>query len=594
MNALHFRLPTKEERSRMSRDRSSFSSSAPPSRLRRIRATLIQALPKSRKFTLHHSLFTIPAAALLLCACGQNPSGDTRDQATRDGILLFGNSGEPPSIDPHINTSVNGSRITNALIEGLIAYHPTDDNLPEPGVAKSWTQQDSTIWTFHLRPEARWSNGDPVTAHDFVYSYRRMLTPELGARYAQFLYLLKNGRQFNDGTLDDFSQVGAEALEDHTLRLTLEGPVPHFLNLLKHSTWHPVHPATIEAAGGIAKPDSNWTRDNYVGNGPYVLKEWVIGKIIRVAKNPLYWDAEKVSINEIHFLPIDDINTEDQVFNAGRLHYQNTVPSDRIPIYRKENDPYLRMEPWIATYYYSINTTEPALSDSRVRMALSLAINRKAIVTRVTKGDQAIALSLTPSGIKGYEPPMIEGFNPRKARQLLAEAGYPQGLGFPQTTLLFNTSEQHKQIAEAIRQMWKSILGIEVDLQNQEWKTFIESRHNLAFQIARNGWIGDYVFPDTFLSMYRSGDGNNNTGWGDPRYDDLINRSKIEPDLAKRLKLLYEAESILMREQPVIPLYHYNRIYRIDPAVKGWYPKLTDNRNYKYISLEGQQASPAN
>lgn len=538
--------------------------------------------------TLHLSLFTLLAASLLLAtSCSKNKSGELiRDQATRDGILLFGNSGEPPSIDPHLNTSVNGSRITTALVEGLIAYHPTDDNLPEPGVAESWSDVDSTVWTFNLRPDARWSNGEPVTAHDFVYSYRRMLTPELGAKYAQLLYIIKNGRAYNEGTLDDFSEVGVKALDDLTLELTLAGPTPHLLNLIKHPTWAPVHPATIEAFGGIGKPDSNWTRENYVGNGPYQLKEWVINKEIVVEKNPYYWDAESVSINEIHFLPIDDVSTEDQVFNSGRLHYQNTVPPDMIPIYKKENDPYLRMEPWIATYYYSINVTDPILQDERIRKALSLAINRRAIVKRVTRGDQAIALSLTPGGIQGYAPPKLEGFNPNKARQLLAEAGYPGGKGLPAFTFVYNTSEQHKQIAEAIQQMWLNILGVEIKLENQVWKSFIETRNNLDFQLARNGWIGDYVFPDTFLAMYRTGDGNNNTGWGSPRYDELINAAITEPSAEKRLAMLHEAESILLDAQPIIPLYHYNRIYRIDPAVKGWHPKLTDNRNYKYISLE--------
>lgn len=523
----------------------------------------------------------------LLVSCSKREQGFTlRDQATRDGILLFGNEGEPPSIDPHLNASVNGSRITSALVEGLISYHPTDDNLPEPGVAESWSDVEATVWTFNLRKTARWSNGDPVTAHDFVYSIRRMITPELGAKYAQLLYIVKNAQEYNEGTLSDFSQVGAKAIDDHTFQLTLTGPTPHFLNLIKHPTWHPVHPPTIEAAGGIGKPDSNWTRENYVGNGPYQLKSWVINKSVIVQKNPHYWDAEKVSINEIHFLPIDDISTEDQVFNSGRIHYQNTVPSDMIPIYTKEGDPYLRSEPWISTYYYSLNVTDPALQDKRVRQALSLSINRRAIVKRVMKGGQDIALSLTPNGIQGYQPPKLESFNPNKARQLLAEAGYPNGQGFPKLKLVYNTSEQHKQVAEAIKQMWLSILGIEISLENQVWKSFIETRRNLDFQVARNGWIGDYVFPDTFLTMYRTNDGNNSSGWSDLHYDQLITDSITEPDADKRLSMLREAESILLEAQPIIPIFHYNRIYRIDPAVKGWYPKLTDNRNYKYISLE--------
>lgn len=543
-------------------------------------------MPPFRAFTLTPAAIAA-LAALLLSSCAKNePGSAARDQATEDGILLFANASEPPSLDPHLNTSSNGNKIITALIEGLITYHPSDDNLPEPGVAKSWTHLDNTIWTFQLREDARWSNGDPVTAHDFVYSYQRMLHPDLGAKYAQLLYLLKNAKDFNEGTLTDFSQVGVKALDDHTLEITLKGPTPYFLGLLKHHSWHPVHPPTIEAAGGMTKPDSNWTRDNYVGNGPYRMKKWVISKIVEVERSPTYWDAENVSINEIHFFPIDDINTEDQVFNAGGLHFQNTIPPHMFPIYRANEDPYMRVEPWIGTYFYRINVTEPHLADKRVRQALSLAINRRAITKRVLRGAHFAGRSITPEGIKGYQPPETAAFNPKRARQLLADAGYPNGEGFPPSVILFNSSEQHKQIAETIQQMWLNILGIEVELRNQEWKTYLETVYNLDYEIARSAWIGDYVYPDTFLTMFRTGDGNNNTGWSNAQYDKLVTDSMFEADPQKRLALLYQAEEILMEELPIIPLYHYARNYRLSPDVKGWYPKLTDNRNFKHLRLE--------
>ncbi|MBK1877994.1 peptide ABC transporter substrate-binding protein [Pelagicoccus mobilis] len=539
-----------------------------------------------RNLTAHYFPFAT-LAVLLLTACSNHEEGTAiRDEAAANSIFLFGNSSEPPSLDPHINTANNGNRIITTLIEGLVTYHPSNDNIAEPGVAESWTHVDNTIWTFNLRKNARWSNGDPVTAHDFLYGYERMLHPDLGAKYAQLLYLLKNARQFNEGTLSDFSQVGAKALDDHTLEITLEGPTPYFLGLIKHHSWHPVHPPTVEAAGGMTKPDSTWTRDNYVGNGPYRLKEWVISKIIKVEKSPTYWDAEKVSIQEVHFLPIDDINTEDQMYNAGSLHYQNTIPTHMYPIYQKEGDPHLRVEPWIGSYFYRINTTEPHMADKRVRQALSLAINRRAITKRILKGAHFASRSITPNGIEGYEPPQTADFNPKKARQLLAEAGYPNGEGFPTSVLLFNSSEQHKQIAEAVQQMWLNILGIQVELRNQEWKTYLETVINLDYDVARAAWIGDYVYPDTFLTMFRTGDGNNNTGWSNPTYDRLVTDSMQESDPQKRLSMLAEAEALLMDELPIIPIYHYARNYRIDPAVKGWYPKLTDNRNYKHLRLE--------
>ncbi|MCH6257805.1 peptide ABC transporter substrate-binding protein [Puniceicoccaceae bacterium K14] len=532
--------------------------------------------------------FLLVLVATFLSSCGPGSGDNKRDTATQKGILLFGNEAEPPSLDAHLITTIPGFRVVNALTEGLIAYHKSDDNIPEPGVAEKWTHSDNQYWTFHLRKNARWSNGDILTAHDFIYSFERALSPQLGARYAEMLFLIKNAEAFNKGELSNFSEVGVKAINDHTLTIELIGPIPYFLNLLKHPTWYPVHPSTIEKYGGMTKPDSNWTREEYVGNGPFILEEWTINKIISVRPNPMYWDSKTVRLNGIDFFPINDISTEDKIFNSGGLHYQNTIPSDLIPGYKKANDPYLRMEPWMASYYYQVNTEEPHLQDKRVRQALSLAINRRAIVKRIMKGDQAIALSVTPSGIAGYTPPQTESFNPKKARQLLAEAGYPNGTGFPKTNLVYNTSDQHKAVAESIQQMWYNILGIEVSIRNLEWKTFISARENKDYEIARSGWIGDYVYPDTFLTLWQSGNGNNTTGWSNPRYDQLINDSLVEANSERRLELLAEAEKILMDELPLIPLFYYNRIYRIDPTVKNWFPKISDSRNYKYIYLEAE------
>lgn len=527
----------------------------------------------------------LAAALLALAGCARDPDSTPRAEATRQKILLFGNSAEPPSLDPHLSTTIDGHTIIKALLEGLIAYHPEDENKLEPGVAESWAHEDYLVWTFQLRHDARWSNGDPVTARDFLYSFQRMLTPQLGARYSEMLFILKNARRFNKGELDDFTKVGARAIDDHTLRIELEAPTPHFPQLLKHHAWYPVHPPTIEKRGGMGRPDSDWTRQEYVGNGPFVLAEWAVHTVIRVARNPHYWDAETVRLNEIHFFPISDLNVEDQLFDTGRLHYQNAVPPNRIPVYQKNGDPYLRMDPWLGSYFYTINVTEPPFDDARVRRALSLAVNRRAIIKRVAKGGQAPALSITPPGLEGYVPPTAGEFNPKRARELLAEAGYPDGRGFPRFSVLFNSSEAHKAIAESIAQMWKSVLGIEVDLRNQEWKTYIESTEQLDYEIARSSWIGDYPYPDTFLAIFQSSNGNNRTGWANARYDELLEASVKESDAQRRLDLLHQAETILLEEMPIIPIYFYTRIYRIDPAVKGWHPTLLDNHNYKYVDL---------
>ncbi len=506
------------------------------------------------------------------------------DDAAAAQIFLFGNESEPPSIDPQINTTINGNRIVSALMEGLIGYHPTDDNLPESGVAESWEHENYIVWTFHLR-EAKWSNGDEVTASDFVYSYERMLSPEFGAKYAEFLYMMKNAQDFHQGEIP-FAEVGVKAIDDKTLRIELEGPTPHFLNILKHSAWFPVHPPTIEAAGGMYKQDSNWTRENYVGNGPFNLKSWEMNKVLIVEKNPKYWDADTVRLNEIHFFPTESLNTDDQNFNNGANHYVNTVPPILIPKYIEDKDPHLRMEPWLGTYFYRFNTTKKPLDDSRVRKALSLAINQRAIVRRILKGGQQPAQGNTPPGIAGYEPPKLVSYNPKRARELLAAAGFPDGNGFPKLSLIYNTSELHSDIAEAIQQMWKSILGIEISLRNQEWKVYLDTLREMNYDIARGSWIGDYMYPDTFLQMWQTGDGNNYTGWSNDRYDNLIRGSFSEIDAVARLEMLHQAETILLEEMPIAPIYYYSRIYRIDTKVRGWHPKLLDNHPYKYVYFE--------
>ena len=525
-------------------------------------------------------------STLIVIHCFNPFSGATpADDAIEEGILLLGNGSEPHSLDPHINSSMNGHHVIVSLIEGLIAPHPTDDSLPLPGMAYKWGHENNTVWTFHLR-DAKWTNGDPVTAHDFVYSFKRILSPRLGSQYSEMLYSMKNAKEYNEGEITDFSQVGAEALDERTLRVILKEPVPYFYNIIKHNSWFPVHPETVEKYGTIDDPANNWIREEYVSNGPFKLKNWQMNQIIEVEKNPGYWNADQVKLNGIKFYPIVSENTEDQMFNSGALHYSYTIPSDMIPVYRERNDPTLKIEPFLGVYYYSLNTKVPPLDNPKVRHALSYAVNRNTIVRRITKGGQLPAGNFTPPGISGYEPESIASFNPKRARELITEAGFPNGEGFPKLTLLFNTLESHKAIAEAIQQMWKSILGIDVEIRNQEWKVFVNTRHEGNFEIARNGWIGDYMYPDTFLRILQSDSGQNDAQYSNPEYDQLIAESFSETDDQRRLNLLAEAEAIMLNDMPIIPIYHYVRTYRIDPRVKGWNPTPLDVRNFTSVYFE--------
>ncbi|MEM9160592.1 MAG: peptide ABC transporter substrate-binding protein [Verrucomicrobiota bacterium] len=507
------------------------------------------------------------------------------DDAIKENILLLGNGSEPHSLDPHINSSLNGHHVVVSLIEGLVAPHPKDDNLPMPGIAKSWEHENYTDWTFKLR-EAKWTNGEPVTAHDFVYGFKRILSPKLASQYSEMLYSIKNAKAFNEGTITDFEQVGAKAVDDHTLKINLNGPIPYFLNMIKHESWFPVNKTTVEKYGAIDDPTNNWIREEYVGNGPFKMKNWQMNQIIEVEKNPDYWDAENVLLDGIKFFPISSSNTEDQTFNSGGLHKTYEVPADLIPIYQEQKDSHLRIDPFLGTYFYVLNNTIPPLDNPKVRKALSYAVNQNSIVRRITKGGQKAAATFTPSGIAGYEPEPSVSFNPKKARELLAEAGYPGGEGFPKLTLIFNTLESHKAIAEAVQEMWKKILGVEIELRNQEWKVYIDTISEGNFQVARYGWIGDYLYPDTFLRILHSDSGQNDAGYSNPEYDRLLDESFVEPDSQKRLEKLKEAESIMMEDMPVIPIYHYVRPFRLDPRVKGWHPKVIGIRNYKGIYFE--------
>lgn len=521
-----------------------------------------------------------------LAACGGRER--EADAAAEAGILLIGNGTEPKSLDPHLVTGVPENRIIQSLIEGLIAYHPTEDLEPEPGMAESWESNDDfSVWTFKLR-DASWSNGDPVKASDFVYSWERILSPELGAEYAEMLYVIRNAEQFHQGQLSDFGQVGVKAIDDRTLEVTLNGSTPYFLSMLKHYSFYPVNPRVVEEFGGMTDRNSRWsTVENYVGNGAFELKQWTTNQIIKVEKSPTYWDAKRVQLNEIHFFPIDNVKTEETAFQGGRLHLTSNVSPDKISVFRENNPEQLRIEPYLGSYFFRINVTREPFDDPRVREALNLALDRKLIVERVAQGGQAPATGFVPPGMTGYPASTKLGFDPARARQLLAEAGYPGGQGFPEKEILINTSEAHRKIAEAIQAMWRENLGIDVGIYNQEWKVYLDSQSKLDYDLSRAGWIADYAHPMTFLEIFTSGNGNNDTGWANAQYDALVRQAQRAANEPDRMRLMQQAEAILLDELPILPIYWYTRVYLKDPRVQGWHPTATDNHPYKYVSISG-------
>ena len=530
----------------------------------------------------HYFTFTV-LFILIGCSSSLTPVDDGLEKQ----IFHFGNGSEPQGIDPHIVTGVPEHHILISLCEGLTIPSPNgNENLP--GAAESWTvSDDGKRYIFKLRKNGRWSNGDPVTAKDFVWSWQRILTASLGSQYPDMLYYLEGAQEYHTGKTNDFDTVGVKAIGTHTLEVKLKAPTPFFTGLLSHySTW-PVHKETVLKHGSIDDRNGEWTRPgNFVCNGAFNLQSWELNNKIVVEKNPMYWDASKVQLNEIHYYPVSNVMTEDRMFRAGQLHVTSTLPSQKCPVYIEENNPDLRIDPYMGTYFYRLNTTNPYLSDVKVRKALAFSIDRKLLVEKVTKCGQIPAYSFTPPGSNGYEPTTSIPFDPELAKELLIEAGFNSENKFPKLEILFNTNEDHRKVALAIQQMWQQNLGIEVELVNQDWKVYLSREMVGDFQVSRAGWIGDYEAPNTFLDLMRPNRGNNKTGWEDENYDVLVAEANSTNDQTERYKLLNEAEKMLIENMPIIPLYTYVRSYQLSPDVKGYNPHILDHHHPKFIYLE--------
>jgi oligopeptide transport system substrate-binding protein len=524
----------------------------------------------------------------LACTLGACTGGESNvERGNREGVLHYGNGTEPQGLDPHVVTGVPENHLIRALFEGLAVKNPYTLE-PEPGVAESWEfSADRRRITFHINPQARWSNGDPVTADDYVWSWMRALHPETGNLYAYMLFPIHNAEAFFKGEIEDFGEVGVQAPDPRTLVVTLTEPTPYFLQLMDHYSTFAVHRPTIEKHGKFTDRFTRWTRvGNIVSNGPFVLDEWLLNRRITVRKSDTYWDRDRVRLNKVVFYPIENEVSEERGFRAGQVHYTQSVPLDKIPVYNAmENSPYVQA-PYLGTYYYLINTKRPPLDDPRVRRALSMALDRETLTRTVMQGAVIPAYSITPPGTLGYEPPRTFDYDPEAARALLAEAGYPDGEGWPGAEVIYNTNEAHRKIAVAVQQMWKDALNIEITIANQEWKVYLDAVSTMNYDIGRRGWIGDYVDPNNFLDLFISEGGNNNTGFVDPVYDDMIlRRAPQAPTREARYAIFREAEERLMEQMPFIPIYTYTSRHLIHASVCGLPSNLMDSLNLKYVWL---------
>lgn len=528
-------------------------------------------------------------AVTLVLVSGCSGERKTTVEIGNEQQLLHVNiGGEPADLDPHITVGVPENQIMRALFEGLTNKDPETLAIV-PGVAESWhVSEDGLVYTFTLRPTARWSNGDEITAEDFAWSWQRALLPTLGNQYAYSYFAIKNAEQFNKGEIADFAQVGVRVLDKHTLQVELNNPTPYFLEQLAFKSMYPVHRATIEKFGSMDQRGTQWTRPgNFVGNGGFLLKSWAPNQVLVAQKNPMYWDAQRVRLNEIHFYPIQQAATDERMYRAGQLHIVNTLPPEKEAAYREAQDPAFRSFPVFSTYFYRLNTTRPPLNDVRVRKALAAAINRTLLTENVLRGGQLPAYTLTPPNSAGaYVPEAKISEDVGLARQWLAEAGYPDGKGFPTLTVIYNTLEQHQTIAVVIQQMWKEALNIDVNIRNEDWKVFLSSVRLKNFDIARAGWGGDYNDPNSFLDIHVTDGGNNGTGWSNPRYDELIKLAAVAKTQKERFAYFQEAEAILVDEMPVIPLYTNVRNRLVHPSVKNWYNNILDDYYFNDVYLE--------
>ena len=483
--------------------------------------------------------------------------------------LVRGNGTEVATIDPHKSQGVPESHVIRDLLEGLVNQDADGNTIP--GVAESWETTDNQTYTFHLRENAKWSNGDPVTAQDFVYSWQRALDPATASPYAWYMEYtkIKNAKEIVEGKKEK-SELAVQALDDHTLVVELETAVPYFVMMTGHTTMKPVHQKTIETYG------DNWTKpEHFVGNGAYVVDRWVVNERLVLTRNEQYWDNAHTVINKVTFLPIENQVAEMNRFLAGEIDITYELPIEHFRRLKKEYPESVSVVGNLCTYYYSFNTKKKPFDDVRVRKAISYAIDRNIVTDAIMAQGEKPAYFLTPEITADFHPEfpaygkMSQKERDAEAARLLKEAGY--GKGNPlKFSLLYNTSENHKKIAVALGSMWKKTLGLDVTLENQEWKTYLSSKDQGNFEVARAGWCGDYNEASSFLTLMMS---NNTTGgqhWGNTDYDAIIMKALTSTSESERQEYYAQAEALIAKEMPIAPIYQYVKSRLLSPKVGGF------------------------
>lgn len=528
-----------------------------------------------------------------LAACG----GGAKEEGSTLNVCL---ASEPQTIDPALNSSVDGAIMIQHMFEGLLKW--VDDGegnaMLAPGMATEWSKSDDgLVWTFNLREGALWSDGEPVKASDFVYAWQRLVTPATAADYSYMIDMVVNANEIMAGEADP-TTLGIKAIDDATLEVTIVAACPYFEEIVAFPATFPVRQDIIEANGD----QWTFTPETYVGNGPYVMTEWVHTSYIMTGKNENYYDVAALGPDTIKFSLMDDENAMLAAFNSGELDFMQTPPVAEIPTLLESGQ--LKVADYIGTYYVCFQTQKAPFDNPKVREAFSLVIDRNYITSQISGTGEVPAGGFVPQGINDAAGPSGDSFrttggdyystaeadykaNTDKARALLAEAGFPDGKGFPVVEYLYNTADNHKAIGEALQNMWQTELGVSVTLSNQDWNVFLQTRKDGAYSIARNGWIADYNDPISFLDMWMTGGGNNDAQYANPEYDKLIKAAKASSDQTERMALMHQAEDLIIgQDNALAPIYFYTQPYMIQDAVTGMYHTPLGYFFFGYTSKE--------
>ena len=507
-------------------------------------------------------------------------------QAQAESVFRRNNGAEPKSIDPQLAAESAGSNVIYDNFEGLTSADASGKTVP--GVAEKWeVSDDGKTWTFHLRDNAKWSDGSPVTAADFVYAWRRAVNPATGSEYAFILYPVKNAEAIASGSEKNIEALGIKAIDERTVQIELENPTPYFLDLTTHYTTYPVPQKAVEQHG------DTWTQPgNIITNGAYHLTDWKTQAHITAEKSPTYWNKDQVAIDKVIYYPIESTTTALARYQAGEIDYTEGMSSEDLATARSKFPDEIHIDPYLGIYWIGFNTSKPPLKDNvKLREALSLAIDRQTIIDKITKAGQIPAYGLVPPATNNsapYEPEnakLDRKAQIARAQALYAEAGYSKDKPL-KISITYNTSEAHKKIMVAIAAMWKQVLGVETELVNQEWKVMLSNFTQGNMQAYRYGWIADYNDPYTFLETFKKGSAMNYSAFSNDAYDAKLKEAESTTDLAARAKLLQEAEKILVDDYPFAPLYYYVTTRLVKPQVKGYQGNPTGTLRTQHLKIE--------